>query len=59
MWARANTDSYTELLQTPAGLRACAQWVIQRGMLQQFNFAREMVIEEENGLQLVTPDDEL
>jgi hypothetical protein len=58
MWSEAGTDSYTQLLQTPTGLKACAQWVIRRGMLHQFDFARNMAMEEDNGIQLVVPEEE-
>jgi hypothetical protein len=47
------TNSYNSLFQDNKKLKQCTQWFIRRGILQQFNFAREM---EQGGDLEITPE---
>jgi hypothetical protein len=53
MWHEAGTDDYNSMLQTEKGITACTRWALKQGILQQFHFAREMLNEEEEGLEFV------
>ena len=58
MWQQAGTEDYTTMLQTTQGIAACTKWALHMGILQQFNFARDMAKDGEHGLRLAVLDEE-
>ena len=55
LWALAGTDSYNNLLQDNKKLKLCTRWFIYKGILHQFNLAREIEQEQDRD-QEATPN---